>query len=211
MIGTKIGIVVPKRTHLAAPAALVVAALALSGCVGKLFTSPPPVTYDLTGIEQAPKARQMIRAQILVPEPSAIKILNSERMVVSKGAVVAYYPNAQYPDTLPHLIQTRVVEAFEKSGTAKAVGKPGEGLSIDYQLLIDIRKFEFDVGTGGRTAEIELAVRLMNDHNGKVVATQTFDASTPVAEDSAASAISGFNAGLDQVLGQIISWSGGKL
>jgi cholesterol transport system auxiliary component len=190
---------------------LAVSAVLLSGCVSKLLTSPPPATYDLTGLEQTPKLRGSISAQILVPEPGALKILNSEHIVVANGPIVAYYPNAQYPDSLPRMVQTRVIEAFEKTKRAKAVGKPGDGLSIDYQLLTDIRKFDFNVTTGGRFAEIEIAARLLNDHNGRVVASRTFTASVPVGQDNAASAVSGLNAGLDQILADMMNWTAGKV
>lgn len=190
---------------------MLASAVLLSGCVSKLLTAPPPATYDLAGLEQAPKVRGSISAQVLIPEPGAIKILNSERLVVVNGPIVAYYPNAQYPDSLPKLVQTRLIEAFEKTKRAKAVGRPGEGLSIDYQLLTDIRKFDFNVGSGGRFAEIELSARLLNDHNGRVIASQVFKASVPVSEDSAGGAVAGLNAALDRVLADLIQWSAGKL
>ena len=44
---------------------------------------------------------------------------------------------------MPKVYQAKAIEAFEKSKRAKAVGRPGEGLSIDYQLLTNIRSFEY--------------------------------------------------------------------
>lgn len=186
---------------------VILAATLLSGCVSKLLTSPPPVTYDLAGVESAPSVKRRASAQVLVPEPFALQTLASQRIVVTRGPLVAYYPNAQYPDTLPRLVQSRVIQAFEKSKGVRAIGRPGEGLSIDYQLLTNIRTFAFDVTPSGRFAEIEIFTQIMNDRTGKVVESKLFKASVPVAEDTAPAAVTGLNAALDQVLVEMVAWA----
>lgn len=186
---------------------VILAATLLSGCVGKLLTAPPPATYDLAGVESAPSVKRRTSAQVLVPEPFALQTLASQRIVVTRGPLVAYYPNAQYPDTLPRLVQSRVIQAFEKSKGVRAIGRPGEGLSIDYQLLTNIRTFAFDVTPSGRFAEIEIFAQIMNDRTGKVVESKLFKASVPVAEDTAPAAVTGLNAALDQVLVDMVAWA----
>lgn len=186
-------------------AAMLLAAL-LAGCVGKLLTQPPPNTYDITGPTELPKVNRAGNAQILVPAPTALQILATQRIVVSRGSLMAYYPNAQYPDTLPNLLQARIIQTFERSKQAHAVGRPGEGLSIDYQLLTDIRSFNVVVGPAGLTAQVEISARLMNDRNGRVVDFKLFSASAPVAADTAPAAIAGLNAALDDVLVDLTRW-----
>jgi len=195
-----------RRWKRAAGAGAILLSFALSGCVSTLFTGPPPETYDLAAPTTVPKVRGATSAQLLIPDPAALKILDSQRIVVTTGPVVAYYPKAQWPDTLPKMIQARAIEAFEKTGRTRAVGRPGEGLSIDYQLLLDIRKFEFAVTPEGRFADIELSARVMNDRNGRIIGQKNFDARVPVAEDSAPAAVAGLNAALEEVLVDLISW-----
>jgi cholesterol transport system auxiliary component len=187
--------------------ATVLCAALLSGCVSKLLTSPPPATYDLAGVQSVPAVKGRASAQVLVPEPFALQTLASQRIVVTRGALVAYYPNAQYPDTLPKVVQSRIIQAFEKSRGVRAIGRPGEGLSIDYQLLTNIRSFAFNVTPSGRYAEIEIFAQIMNDRNGKVVEAKLFQASVPVSEDTAPAAVNGLNAALDEVLQQLVSWA----
>ncbi len=181
-------------------------AVLLAGCVSKLVTAPPPNTYDLVGPRSLPNVRAGGTAQVLVPAPSALQILASQRIVVSRGSLMAYYPNAQYPDTLPNVLQARIIETFERSKQAHAVGRPGEGLSIDYQLLTDIRSFNVVVSPSGLIAEIELSARILNDRNGRVVDFKVFKATAPVAADTAPEAIAGLNAALDTVLTDLVSW-----
>ncbi|TIX36993.1 MAG: ABC transporter, partial [Mesorhizobium sp.] len=83
-------------------------------------------------------------------------------------------------DRLPMIVQARLAETFQRSGSFTGVGKPGEGLAIDYQVIVEIRSFEVRVD-GGEHAEVELFVRLLNDRNGEVRASKTFSAIAPVS------------------------------
>lgn len=177
--------------------------LALGGC--SLFRGPPPETYELSA--PAPQLNYGTAAQILVPEPSALKTLDTERIVVSTGPRLSYYPDAQWPDRMPRVFQAKAIEAFEKSKRAKAVGRPGEGLSIDYQLVTNIRSFEFRSDGDGGSAYIEAFVKVMDDRTGRVVATRVVKGEAPVAKDDAASVVAGVNAALDEVLIELVRWT----
>jgi cholesterol transport system auxiliary component len=177
----------------------------LAGC--SLFSGPPPVTFDLTGPESV-KVGGGTAAQILVPEPIALKALDSDRIVVSKGTKIAYYPDAQWPDRLPKLLQSRTIEAFERSHKVRAVGRPGEGLSIDYQVVTEIRAFEYRAnGDGGGTAHVEIAAKILDDRNGRVVSNRVFTGEAPVAKDNAASVVEGLNAAISNVLINLVRWT----
>jgi cholesterol transport system auxiliary component len=97
------------------------------------------------------------------------------------------------------------MEAFENSGRVRAVGRPGEGLSIDYALLIDIRAFEFEAAT--YQAEVEIAVRVMDDRTGSILATRTFTGHAPVAADSPDGVVAALSAAFDQVVIELVDWS----
>jgi cholesterol transport system auxiliary component len=200
-----------KRSFRGAMLAILACAGLLSGCVSSLLTARPPDTYDLAGPADLSRVKGASSAQVLVPSPSALKILDSQRIVVTRGSLVAYYPNAQYADTLPRVVQARVIEAFERTKQAKAVGRPGEGLSIDYQLLTDLRTFGYVVGPTGQVAQVEISARLMNDRTGRVVAFKVFNAEVPVAADNAPSVVASLNAALDEVLVDLVSWSLSKI
>ncbi len=182
-------------------------ALFLAGC--SLFRGPPPETYDLPGPSSIPHLTSGTAAQILIAEPTALKTLDTERIVVSSGPRLYYYPDAQWPDRMPKVYQAKAIEAFEKSKRAKAVGRPGEGLSIDYQVLTNVRAFEFrSEGDGkGGYAHIEVFVKIMDDRNGRVVATRTLTGDAPVKDDTAAGVVAGVNAALSDVLVDLVRWT----
>lgn len=181
-------------------------ALLLSGCALLGGGKPDPLdTYELTAPTPASTARRA-GTQILVAEPTAIKALDSENIVVKPSpTVIQYLSGAQWADRLPRIVQARLVEAFQRSGRI-GVGKPGEGLAIDYQVTIDIRSFEIRLD-GNDRAEIELFVRILNDRNGVVRSARVFTATTPVG----AGGDGAFAAALDRAFGQaaaeIVAWT----
>jgi cholesterol transport system auxiliary component len=167
---------------------------------------PAPETYDLSVPSQAAGIAGSSQAQILVPETTALAALNSERIVVMNGSRVSYYPDAQWTDRLPKVLQTKIIQTFDASKRARAAGRPGEGLSIDYQLLTEVRAFQYDSG-GDRSAHVEIYAKVLNDRNGRVVAAKLFTASVPVQTDSAPAVVNALDAGLNQVLLELVSWT----
>ena len=184
-------------------------ALALSGC--GFLKGPPPETFDLTAPQSVPGSKGTTAAQILIPEPSALKALDSERIVVTTGSRISYYPDAQWPDRLPRLFQAKAVQAFEQSKRARAVGRPGEGLSIDFQLLIDIRSFEFVSSGDDGFAKVEISAKILNDRNGRIVSSKILTAEAPVIKDSAAGVVAGVDAAMNEVLVELVTWVVGRI
>jgi cholesterol transport system auxiliary component len=175
----------------------------LAGC--EIFAGPPPETFNLAAPVGIPQSGASTSAQILIPLPSAIGTLDTASIAVTDGPRYAYYPDSQWPDKLPVVVQARLMEAFERSGRVRAVGRPGEGLSIDYALLLDIRAFAFDALT--YEAEVEIAVRVMNDRNGSILGTRTFTARAPVAVDSPDGVVAALGTAFDQVVIEMVDWS----
>jgi cholesterol transport system auxiliary component len=182
------------------------AVLLLSGCALLGGGDPEPLdTYELTAPAPA-RAPRRPGTQILVAEPTAIKALDSESIVIKPSpATIQYLSGAQWADRLPRIVQARLVEAFQSSGRI-GVGKPGEGLAIDYQIIIDIRSFEIRLD-GTDRAEIELFVRILNDRNGVVRTARLFTATVAVG----AGGNGAFVAALDRAFGiaaaEIVEWT----
>ena len=180
-------------------------AVAVAGC--SLFRGPPPETFELSGPDSIPRVPSGTAAQLLIPEPSALKTLDSERIVVATGPKLSYFPDAQWPDRMPKVFQAKAIEAFEKSKRARAVGRPGEGLSIDYQLLSNVRAFEYRSDGNGGTAYIEVSVKVMDDRTGRIVAAKVFHGEAMVADDTAEDVVAGVDAALAEVLIELVRWT----
>lgn len=182
-------------------AAPVIAAL-LTGCGSQANND----TFDLslTPVAQGPAAKGK---QILVPEPTAVKMLDSDQVVVRVSASeVQYLANSRWGDRLPRLVQSKLVEAFENSGRLGGVGKPGQGLAIDYQVVTDIRSFEVTTG-GARFATVEISAKLLNDRNGSVRAQSVFKSSVPVSGTENRRFIEALDKAFAKVGGDIVDWA----
>ena len=183
-----------------ASASLCLLALLLSGC----GTGPAPDTYDLSSLKTTVSAPARKR-QVLVPEPTAVKALDSDRIVIRLGgAEIQYLAGAQWADRLPRLVQARLVNALENTGKLSGVGKPGQGLAIDDQIVSDIRAFEV-VTNGSSVARVEISVKILNDRNGTIRAQQTFHAEAAAGSGNPAF-VRGMDAAFASVTADIVSW-----
>ncbi|WP_139315182.1 ABC-type transport auxiliary lipoprotein family protein [Mongoliimonas terrestris] len=188
------------------------AALGMSACASLGGGGPAPDIYDLT----APSAFEAVggartQAQLLVPVPTAISALATSRVVVRPSAAqIAYFPATTWSDELPALVQVKLIRAFENAGKARAVGRPGESLAIDFQVIVDIRAFELDLASG-RTAYVALGVKLLDDRSGTVRASRVFEARVPAASDSPADAIAALDAAASQAFTAIVAWTASTL
>ena len=180
--------------------AVVAAALALSGCA-TLVPDAAPRVYDLTAPALDVGGLSSSR-QILVAEPTAVRFYATDRIVVRESATtLSYYPEAVWGDALPQLFQARLAEALQRTGRVRAVGLPGQGLLIDTRLVPEIRAFEVVIGAGGTaTAVIDVALKVMNDANGRILATEAFTVQVPASSDATDDGVAALNAALDEAL-----------
>ncbi|BCH32412.1 ABC transporter [Mesorhizobium sp. L-8-10] len=193
------------------PTALVssvfVLAMLLPGCALLPGGGPAPLdTYELTSPSaEAHHAKR--RTQVLIAEPSALKAIDGQNIVIRSGpGVIQYLKGAQWADRLPKIVQARLAESVQRSGAFAGVGRPGEGLAIDFQVLVEIREFEIRLG-GGDTATVELFVKILNDRNGVVRAARTFKASSPVSGTGNDAYIAALDRAFGKAASEIVSWS----
>ena len=177
----------------------------LSGCA--LISGAKPLdTYELTAPDAA-KGRGYSRRQILIAEPSALKALDGQNIVIKPApGVIQYLKGAQWADRLPKIVQARLAETFQRSGNFGGVGKPGEGLAIDYQIIAEIRAFEVRVDTGEH-ADVELFIRILNDRNGVVRASKSFTASAPVLGAGNNAYVDALDNAFGQAAIEIVAWT----
>ena len=188
------------------PASLALAALAtqISACALIKPAEPPRDTYELTAPNRISSVRGGTGAQILVKLPNALKSIDSDRLIVRQGAAeITYLAGAQWSDTVPRMVQAKLVEAFENTESTGATAKPGDGLVIDYQLISDIRRFEIDADG---TAVIEMSIKLLADRSGKVLETRVFTATTPTVDNDAKVLVAAIDDAFDELARSIINW-----
>ncbi|MDF1607422.1 ABC-type transport auxiliary lipoprotein family protein [Hoeflea sp. YIM 152468] len=183
-----------------------VLATVLSGCAGGLVASTPPDTY---GLSTAPEvAGQTARnRQILISEPTALKALDSEQIVIRPTpSAIQYLAKSQWSDRLPNIVQDKLVQAFENSGQVGGVGRPGDGLAIDYKIITAIRAFEIKADAGEQ-AVVEISAKVLNDRNGVVLASKVFRSTAPVSGSSNAAYVQSLDRAFEVVVRDMVGWT----
>jgi cholesterol transport system auxiliary component len=185
-------------------AALLLAAAALGGCVSAALQGTPSAIFDLSapGRPITPQGQ----AQVLVPEPTTVRALDTDRIAARPTpGEYAFLPGAVWSDRLPKLLQARLVQTLQNSGRVKAAAVPGQGLLIDYQLVLDVRAFELT----DRGAVAEFAAKLMDDSNGRIVRSRVFTEVVPVDSSNPAAVAQALDYAMDKAFAAIVQWAFG--
>lgn len=181
-------------------AALVAAALAACG-------SAPLPSYDLTAPSQRVSGGGLVGGQLVVVEPSALQPLEDQRILVRDAAgSVSFLGGAQWADRLPRLLQTRIIQTFENATRIRAVSRPGEGVTADYQLNSDLRAFQLDAARS--EAFVEISAKLIRVGTGKIAAARVFGARVPVATANGPEVAQALDQAAGRVLLDVVRWVG---
>ncbi len=141
--------------------------------------------------------------QIIVPEPSALMSLDTEKIaIVSADGSLSALTDGQWSDAVVRIVQTAIVRGLEDSKAFAGVSRPLEELTADFRLAIDVRKFQ--IGAGG-VSEVELGGKII-DSRGRIVAAEVFRSSAPVAAADAAAAVAGFDQAMGKAGPELIAW-----
>lgn len=184
---------------------LLAAALSLAAC-----GSTPLPTYNLS----APSgftAGGSGNGQLVVVAPTALAVLNTDKIMVEPGAgQVAYLADAQWSDNLPALLHARTIQAFENASKLRRVARPGDGVNADYTLVTDIRTFALRITDQGPVAVVEVSAKLIGTQSGRILAAQVFRAAVPAASSAGANATAALDQAQEQVLVQMVRWASAK-
>lgn len=163
------------------------------------------VTYNLRAAVDFPAPTKILKGQFAIPEPTAVVLLQTQRFLFSQPKDTAAFPDAQWADSIPKLIQAKILESFENYDVTHAPTRPLDGVQPDYQLLIDVRRF--DVGPDETpAAEIELSTKIL-DKDGKVMASRIFRQSQRIEKLDAPGTVRAFDSAFSSLAKELVSWT----
>jgi phospholipid/cholesterol/gamma-HCH transport system substrate-binding protein len=168
-----------------------------------------PIPYDLKAPTTFPPPTKPATAQLVIPDPTALVTLDTQKIIVDPGAGDPL-ENAQWNDSLPKVLQERFIESFEKSRYVGAVARPMDSITPDFQLLIDIRKFEIEGTKAAPVAHVELAAKVLGKA-GRIVGSRSFEASVPAKDTTAPGAAAALNEAFGKVATPLVTWAGGVM
>jgi cholesterol transport system auxiliary component len=184
------------------------ASLALAGC-GIGPTNPPAQIYvldpDFTALPDAPK----VDWGLAVARPDVADVHDTERLALQRGQTMDYYADAQWTDSAPRLLQSLLVEAFEKSGRIGAVARDSGGVRGDYILTGEVRHFEaqYDSGNAAPNVVVDIEAKLLTLPRRDVVATLDSTHQVRAAQNSVPAVVAAFNQATGAALEEIAAWT----
>ena len=110
----------------------------------------------------------------------------------------------QWADSVPKLVQTKMVESFENAGFAH-VGKATDGFTPDVQLLLEIRSFEVSLAAPS-AAQIEVSAKLLGA-DGKIADERSFRATAPAPGVESPAAAAALNDAFQTIARDIVVWA----
>ena len=167
-------------------------------------TAAQKITYDLRAPQNLGPASKTIKGQLGIPEPTAVAMLETQRMLFSPAKDVPGFAEFLWADAIPKLLQARLIEGFENYDVAHAPLRTDSG-QADFQLLIDTRRFQIAVDSEP-TAEIGLSARIV-DKSGKVIASRLFEASQKFDKVEPPAAVAAFNDAFGRIAKDVIAWT----
>ena len=163
------------------------------------------VIYDLAAADAFASPRRPLPAGLAIAEPTATTRLQTQRFLFAGGEEGdGEFDNAQWSDSLPTLIQSKLLQSFENYDIAHAPVRADLGNEGGLRLLIDLRQFEI-TATPEPRATIALSAKLVD--SGQLKAARIFQQSAPIDGLTPAKAAAAFNRAFDALARDIVSWT----
>jgi cholesterol transport system auxiliary component len=185
----------------------------LAGCGGLLPKPPERQLYRLSPTFAFAAPLPHVAAQLVIATPTAPAGLDTERIALSRSPVsLDYLADAQWADRASFLVQTALVDGFEKSGAIPAVGPESLGLRADFVLETAIRNFEaiYDSSDEMPRISVTLDVQLVRIPERRIVAQMSVSREATATANSAPGMVGAFDQALGGAVTEVVTWTVGN-
>lgn len=164
------------------------------------------ITYDLRAASGFPSPPdRTLKNGLFIPDPTAVIKLDTQRFLFSSDKEYPDFAEAMWADSIPKLLQAKLLESFENYDIAHAPLRSMDGVQTDYQLLIDVRRFQITIDPEP-VADIGLSARILNK-NGKILAARLFQDTQRMDKIEPAAASAAFNEAFGRIAKDMIAWT----
>jgi phospholipid/cholesterol/gamma-HCH transport system substrate-binding protein len=162
--------------------------------------------FDLVSPRDFEPLLKIPQGQLLIPEPEILgKLFNDEIQVRTASGTAATEFEAKWPDTLSRVLQSRIIQSFENAKYLNVIGRQPEGLVVNYQLLIDLRRFQVSTSPTP-VADISFSAKIVGE-NGQILGARIFDVSVPASVIDEASVAASLNDAFGKAVTELVTWT----
>lgn len=189
-------------------AALALTLLALTGC-GLLPKQETVTLYRPEAVVAGDATWPQVSWQLQIARPYADTAHDSARILVRpQRGELQVYKGAAWTQPAPDLVLDTLLRAFADSERLAGVARRGEGVNAEYELLLDLRRFEAEYdGATAPNAQVVLGARLVHNADNRVVASRVFGAEVRADSTDVAAVNRAFESGLGDVTAALIGWT----
>ncbi|TWT21209.1 ABC transporter [Luteimonas marina] len=146
--------------------------------------------------------------QLSLSPPSGARAIDSFRIAVRPTPdELQVYRGANWAKTPTDMLQDALLRALEDSGKIASVARQGAGITADYKLVVDLRRFEADyAGSTVPAATIEFNAKLVHTIDQGIVASRTFQRAQPASGTDVALVVDAFSRSLETVTAELANW-----
>lgn len=181
---------------------------ALTGC-GVVPKKTQISIHDPQPVVQSDPAWPQVATQLVVQRPLASRILDGNRIVVRpQPGELQVYQGTSWVQPAPEMLQTALVRTLAHSGKLDGVARRGGGIIGQYELALELHRFDADYSGGGKpNTVLEVSAQLIRTDRNQIVAHRVFQVSTPARGMSAHDVSDAFEQALSKVSLEISGWS----
>jgi cholesterol transport system auxiliary component len=181
--------------------------LSLTGCGILPKVQDPTTLYTLTPKTLFPDNLPKVKWQLVVEMPTAAAGIDSSRIALTHNPfTIEYYAKAAWTDNATGMVQSLIVESFERTGRILAVGRESAGLKPDYILKTDLREFQAKYANGDPipTVLVRMNAKLVAMPQRRIVGAITTDKSVKAAGSKFEDVLVAFDDAIGHVLREIV-------
>lgn len=148
-----------------------------------------------------------VETSLVVSRPQSDQLRSSDRLLVRvEGSRLRAWPAAAWHDSMPDMVQTTLIRAFEDSGKIRGVGRQGS-LRATYNLMSDLRHFEVvDDGGPDLAVEMSLQTTLVHHASGEVVGTHLFNHEQRADGKDLDAVVAAFEQTMGTIVPAVVGW-----
>jgi phospholipid/cholesterol/gamma-HCH transport system substrate-binding protein len=165
--------------------------------------------YDLRPASGFAAPTKTFKGQLAIAEPTAVVMFDTQKLLLAPGLDYPGFAGAQWSDSIPKLLQAKLIQSFENYDIAHAPLRANDSVPADYQLLLDVRSFQL-TGQGEPSAEIAFSAKILSK-DGRVVGSRLFRQASKLDKPEPLAAVAAFDAAFDSIAKELVGWTADAL
>ena len=163
--------------------------------------------YSLKPAKDLPPAPETPPSwKLTVPEPTTLLALNTDKIMTRPAPDESLaLEGPRWNDSLPILVQAKVVETFENAGYSNDITRTLGDFPDSNQLTIDIRRF--DISTSGDPEAAVVILAKLQNPDGSIIESRKFEATAPAKGTELRDYVEALRGAFGVVARDILEWT----